>query len=179
MAELQLGGKTIATQAGTAEPVIASNVTVAGTLGSGIFHYAQMEFSGTQTNISDYTVVFNQTIIDSGSLLTTGYDGSSTNSGKIRFNKTGLYLVFGTSRFEDNAAERRIEGYFKENTTVIWENFTHIINTDSDASQTSLNFNLVLSVTSTTSDYTFLVDSDDGNTADLRMFKIQYLKLSK
>ena len=34
MAELQLGGKTIATQTGTAEPVIASNVT--GTLGSGV-----------------------------------------------------------------------------------------------------------------------------------------------
>ena len=34
MAELQLGGKTIATQAGTAEPVIESNVT--GTLGSGV-----------------------------------------------------------------------------------------------------------------------------------------------
>jgi len=143
-----------------------------------IFRYAQIEFEGTETNISDYTVIFNQTVIDAGSLLTTNYDGSSTNSGKIRFNETGLYLVFGTIRFEDNNSERRIEGYFKENTTTIWNNFSHIIATDSDASQTSLTFNLVLPVTSTSSDYTFLVDSDDGNTGDMREFKVQFLKLS-
>ena len=147
------------------------------TLGN-LFRYAQIEFSGEQTNISDHTVVFNQTVIDAGNLLTTNYDGSSTNSGKIRFNETGLYLVFGTSNIEDNQAERRIEGEFRENSTAVWQNFSHIIGTDSDSSRTSLNFNLVLNVTSTSSDYTFFVDSDDGNTADLRMFKIQFLKLS-
>lgn len=143
-----------------------------------VFRYAQIKFSGDQQNISDHTVVFNQTAIDSGNLLTTDYDGSSTNSGKIRFNETGLYLVFGTSSIEDNQNERRIEGYFKENTTVIWENFVHIIGTDGDTSRTSLNFNLVLNVTNPTSDYTFLIDSDDGNTGDLKMFTIQFLKLS-
>jgi len=144
-----------------------------------LFRYAQIEFSGDQQNISDHTVVFNQTVIDAGNLLTTDYDGSSTNSGKIRFNETGLYLVFGTSRFEDTNSERRIEGHFKENTTTIWENFSHIIGTDSDGSQTSLNFNFVLQVTSTSADYTFLVDSDSQSTADLRMFKIQFLRLSR
>jgi len=174
-AKLKSSGDSITKSDGTTAVLSESGGVV--NLGS-VFRFAQIEFSGSQLNISDYTVIFNQTVIDSGNLLTTNYDGSSTNSGKIRFNETGLYLVFGTSKFEEINNERRIEGYFKENTTEIWSNFSHIIGTDSDQSQTSLNFNLVFNVTSSSSDYTFLVDSDDGSTASLRMFKIQFLKLS-
>ena len=73
MAELQLGGKTIATQTGTAEPVIASNVT--GTLGSGV---DISNVTGTlSNNVFPAGHIIQQT---TGSFTYTGDAGTASNT---------------------------------------------------------------------------------------------------
>ena len=73
MAELQLGGKTIATQAGTAEPVIASNVT--GTLGSGV-------------DISNVTGTLSNNVFPAGHPILLSESSSTSAVASVDFNSS-------------------------------------------------------------------------------------------
>lgn len=73
MAELQLGGKTIATQTGNQEPVIASNVT--GALGSGV-------------DISNVTGTLSNNVFPAGHPILLSESSSTTAVTNIDFDKT-------------------------------------------------------------------------------------------
>lgn len=73
MAELQLGGKTIATQTGSAEPVIASNVT--GTLGSGV-------------DISNVTGTLSNNVFPAGHPILLSESSSTSAVASVDFNSS-------------------------------------------------------------------------------------------
>ena len=162
----------------------ASNTTFSGTgnnigtittatFASGIFPFATLNRATNQSNLNDYTVVF-ETITDANNIL-------NHSSGSITFNATGTYLFFMSSFIEDNNAERRIEAFLKNGSTVYGPSRAVGSTTgalDSDTTQLTLNSSCVLPVTSTSDTYTLFVDSDNNNTADLLDIDIHFIKMS-
>jgi len=153
--------------------VSITNTLSAGTIGSGVFPFATLNRATNELNLNDYTVVF-ETETDANNIL-------NHNSGSITFNATGTYLFFMSLYIEDNNAERRIEAFLKNGSTIYTPSRAVGYNPgslDSDTAQQTLNSCCVLLVTSTTDTYTLFVDSDNNNTADLLDIDIQFLKMS-
>ena len=162
----------------------ASNTTFSGTgnnigtitsatFASGIFPFATLNRATNESNLNDYTVVF-ETITDANNIL-------NHSSGSITFNATGTYLFFMSAFIEDNNAERRIEAFLKNGSTVYGPSRAVGFTTgalDSDTTQLTLNSSCVLPVTSTSDTYTLFVDSDNNNTADLLDIDIHFIKMS-
>ena len=162
---------------GTSAPITLSGDTAtlgsAVTFASGVFPFATLNRATNESDLNDYTVVF-ETITDANNIL-------NHSSGSITFNATGTYLFFMSAYIEDNNAERRIEAFLKNGSTIHSPSRAVGSTTgaiDSDTTQLTLNSSCVLPVTSTSDTYTFFVDSDNNNTADLVDIDIQFIKMS-
>ena len=162
-------GSGVTNNAGVASGTVSSSVTFA----SGVFPFATLNRATNESNLNDYTVVF-ETITDANNIL-------NHSSGSITFNATGTYLFFMSAYIEDSNAERRIEAFLKNGSTIYGPSRAVGSTSgavDSDTSQLTLNSSCVLPVTSTSDTYTLFVDSDNNNTADLVDIDIQFIKMS-
>ena len=86
MAELQLGGKIVATQTGNAEPVIAGNVT--GTLGSGVDISNVTGALGSGVDISNVTGTLSNNVFPAGHPILLSESSSTSAVASVDFDNT-------------------------------------------------------------------------------------------